>query len=199
MMIVQDARWTDDIMIKNKPTKNKKSGFTLIEIMVAVSIFALVMVVAIGAVLSIISANKKAQALNSVITNLNFALEGMMRDLRTGYDFDCDLTTEGLEDCAANPGQSVRFVSSQSDGQKVVYGLDGVEIYKQVEGEEAYSLTAPDVTVEVLNFYVSGTAPASSDYRQPKMLVVVRGRYIGHGQDTKFDLQTLVSQRKLDI
>lgn len=189
------------MITRNK--KNKKLGFTLIEIMVAVSIFALVMMVAIGAVLSIVAANKKAQALNSVITNLNFALEGMMRDLRTGYEYDCNLGTETLEDCTGNPvipGEAIRFTSSQSQGEKVIYSIIGSAIQKKIGGEVAYPLTAPEVTIEKLNFYVTGTNNAAAlDYYQPKILVVIRGRYIGQGQDSKFDLQTLVSQRKLDV
>ncbi len=177
--------------------------------MVAVSIFALVMVVAVGAILSVVAANKKAQALNSVITNLNFALEGVMRDLRTGYDYDCDAGTEILDDCGADgssPGNSVRFISAQSSSiegvRHVTYSLNTSDhaIYKQVEGEQAYPLTAPEVNVEKMDFYVTGTDNSDSgnqDYRQPKILIVIQGRYPGFNQD--FSLQTLVSQRKLDI
>ena len=183
--------------------KSLVSGFTLIEIMVAVSIFAMVMVVAVGAVLSIVAANKKAQALNSVITNLNFALEGMMRDLRTGYDYDCGVPTPELDDCTGGTndpaGQAIKFTSSQSDGQKVTYFKSGNAISKLVDVGTPYSLTAPEVTVDRLDFYVTGTASGAADSRQPKILVVISGKYIGFGQVASFSLQTLVSQRKLDI
>ena len=182
--------------------KSLVSGFTLIEIMVAVSIFAMVMVVAVGAVLSIVAANKKAQALNSVITNLNFALEGMMRDLRTGYDYDCGVLTTELDDCPDFPGDAVKFTSSQS-AEKVMYSLPtgDTAIYKQVEGEDPYLLTSPEITVSQLHFYITGTPNGSTiqDGRQPKILIVIRGTYGGFGQGANFNLQTLVSQRKLDI
>ncbi|MES2059880.1 MAG: type II secretion system protein [Patescibacteria group bacterium] len=188
--------------MQNKNHKNKTLGFTLIEIMVAVSIFALVMVVAIGAVLSVVAANKKAQALNSVITNLNFALEGMMRDLRTGYDYDCDISTVELDDCVSSAGNAVVFTSAQSANQKVIYSLNTVDhaIYKKVADENAYSMTAPEVKVEKLDFYVTGTAHGESqDNRQPKILIIIQGEYTGYGDVAKFSLQTMVSQRKLDI
>jgi len=169
--------------------------------MVAVSIFALVMVVAIGAILSIVAANKKAQALNSVITNLNFALEGMMRDLRTGYNYDCGANpSDGLTDCGNDAESSIEFTSSQSDGQQVQYSALNGAIYKRIATEEAYPLTAPEVLVDKLDFYVTGTPhEGSQDYRQPKILIVIKGRYTGYGQVASFSLQTLVSQRKLDI
>jgi prepilin-type N-terminal cleavage/methylation domain-containing protein len=200
--------------MKNKNFKNRNlgparlngfsrsGGFTLVEIMVAVSIFALVMVVAVGAILSIVAADKRAQALNSVITNLNFAIEGMVRDLRTGYDYDCgSLSEDSLTDCPSSPNSSVTFISSQSGGKHVTYSFENGSIYKLTEGEiKAYPLTAPEITINKLDFYVSGTAHGTGqDYRQPRILIVIAGKYGGYGSEANFSLQTLVSQRKLDI
>ncbi|MEI6296366.1 MAG: type II secretion system protein [bacterium] len=71
--------------------KNKKinTGFTLIEMMVSISIFSIVMVVVIGALLLLSDANKKAQAVRAVVDNLNFAIEDITRNLRTGKDYSC--------------------------------------------------------------------------------------------------------------
>jgi len=66
------------------------SGFTLIEMIVSLAIFSIVAVVALGALMKIISANKKAQTLMSAMTNLNFALESMSREMRMGSNFYCD-------------------------------------------------------------------------------------------------------------
>ena len=52
----------------------KKGGFSLIEIMVSLAIFSIVVLVATGALLSILNANKKTQALKAVVNNFNFAL-----------------------------------------------------------------------------------------------------------------------------
>jgi len=183
-------------MSKQKTAKNSQA-FTIIEIMVAVSIFAMVMVVAIGAVLSIVSANKKSQAVSSVLSNLNFSLEAMVRDLRTGYDYEC----EGSGDCPGG-GSSVIFRSTQS-GDDVEYGLyvdaEGVgTIYKSVGGDYQY-LTSKDVDIETLRFYVIGTVKTPSDLEQPRIVMVIKGVYNGFGKLTEFNLQTMVSQRRLDI
>src|SRR5581483_4314819 len=66
------------LKVKNK--KLKVRGFTLIELMVASTIFIIVMVIAISSVLNIINVNRKAQSLNSIMTNLSFALESMVRE-----------------------------------------------------------------------------------------------------------------------
>jgi len=67
----------------------KKGGFTLIEMLVAVTLFAMVMVVATSAIFTIVNADKKAEALNSVVNNLNFSIESMVRDMKTGIRYTC--------------------------------------------------------------------------------------------------------------
>ena len=55
-----------------------KKGFTIIEIIVAVSIFVIVMLISIMALLSSINANRKAQGVSIVISNLNLAVEDFL-------------------------------------------------------------------------------------------------------------------------
>jgi len=68
----------------------RTSGFTLVEMIVSLGIFSIVATVSLGALVKIVSANKKAQTLQSSITNLNFALDAMSRELRTGRSFRCE-------------------------------------------------------------------------------------------------------------
>ncbi len=184
--------------------KNTQKGFTLIEIMVAISIFSIVMLVAIGSVLAIVSANKKAQALNSVITNLNFALEGMVRDLRTGYNYGCN-TTGTVEDCDGQTGNSdqsaVTFISSQYGNKVTYYYSSQLKAIMRTIGDGSVTrLTSNDVKIDSLVFYVKGSTPASgNEYSQPKIIIVVKGTFNGFGSLTTFSLQSMVSQRKLDI
>ncbi len=182
-------------MYKQNQKPNTQKAFTLIEIMVAVSIFAMVMVVAIGAVLSIVSANKKAQAVNTVLTNLNFSLEAMLRDLRTGYDYSC----AGVGDCPEGRN-SITFYSTQT-GSNVTYTLSGTAIAKSTGDNNGFlELTGSDVKIDRLMFYVTGTRKtADQDYAQPKVIIIVKGSYTTGGAVTEFNLQTMVSQRKIDI
>ncbi|MEK7093249.1 MAG: type II secretion system protein, partial [Patescibacteria group bacterium] len=95
-----------------KPKTYKLSrGFTLIEMIVSVGLFAVVMIICVAALLSLVDANKKAQAIQSVMNNLNVAVDGMVRSIRMGTNYHCgtDLSvTSGLpssRDCAY-PGES---------------------------------------------------------------------------------------------
>ena len=64
-------------------------GFTLVEMIVSVALFGIVMLVAVGALLSVVAANRQSQAIKTVINNLNFALESMSRNILTGSNYRC--------------------------------------------------------------------------------------------------------------
>lgn len=114
---------------------NMKRGFTLIEIMVSVAIFSVVMVIALGALLSISAAERKAETLKSVMTNLNFALEGMSRTIRTGLNYHCDTSnisggTLVPQDCPNASAGSNYFVVQSNDGTFVAYCLAGNSVWR---------------------------------------------------------------------
>src|SRR3989344_9617277 len=76
--------------LKSQPEK----GFTLVETLVALGLFAMVMVVAVGIILSVISSNRQNQAVNVVVNNLNYSIESMVRDIKTGFAYRCYYTLD---------------------------------------------------------------------------------------------------------
>lgn len=60
---------------------------------VSIAIFTVVAVIAIGALLKIVDANRKSQTLETSIDNIDFALDAMTRELRTGSDYNCSQDT----------------------------------------------------------------------------------------------------------
>lgn len=84
----------------NNNRYTSKKGFTLIEALVSLGIFSIVVVAATGVILSIISSNKKNQAISSVVNNLNYSIDSMVRDIKTGYKYQCNfdaITAESLK------------------------------------------------------------------------------------------------------
>jgi prepilin-type N-terminal cleavage/methylation domain-containing protein len=67
----------------------KQSGFTLIEMIVSLALFSVVVTIAVGALLVLISSNQRLQNEQSVMTNLSFALDSMTREIRTGSNYYC--------------------------------------------------------------------------------------------------------------
>lgn len=76
-------------LIKKNIGVNKDEGFTLVEMLIAVALFSIVMLISTATIFSIIGGNRKAQAINAVSNNLNFAIESMVRDIKTGYGYTC--------------------------------------------------------------------------------------------------------------
>lgn len=181
------------------PMRNIPRGYTLIELIVAVGLFALVMALAAGAYLLMININRQAQGISTGINNLSFALETMTRTIRTGTAYSCGLIS-GLGDCGSG-GTSFTF-SPAGGGAPVTYTLDGSTIQKKV-GVSSSALTDPSsVQITSLMFYVSGTATASSgDYTQPHVTMVISGTVsAGPGKPTQsFIIETGATMRGSDL
>lgn len=184
--------------MQNKTNKNK--GFTLVELIVSIGLFTVVTLVAVGALLSIVGVNKKAQSFKSVMNNLNFAVESMSKSMRVGTDYHCGSggTISLPQDCA---GGSDYFAFKNSSGAQVVYRLNGTQIERSVGGGGFVGVTAPEVIITEntgLRFYVSGAAENPNN-KQPKILILVQGiMSISEKATTNFSLQTTVSQREID-
>ncbi|MCA9354056.1 MAG: prepilin-type N-terminal cleavage/methylation domain-containing protein [Candidatus Kaiserbacteria bacterium] len=71
-------------------SNTKQSGFTLVEMIVSLAVFSVVVTIAVGALLALITSNERLQNEQSVMTNLSFALDSMTRELRTGFHYFCD-------------------------------------------------------------------------------------------------------------
>ncbi|MEK7652499.1 MAG: type II secretion system protein [Patescibacteria group bacterium] len=186
----------------------KNNGFTLVEMMVAVALFSVVMVIGVGSLLSMINANKKSQSLQLVMSNLDFAIEDITRTMRVGTNYHCGSgDIREPKDC--NGGSSyIAFESTGGDpnsiNDQIVYRLNGAQIEKSTSGGASNSfiaITAPEITIESLSFYVQGSGTVSGgDKKQPKVLIVLSG-YAGENEKTKsnFNIQTMISQRILDF
>jgi prepilin-type N-terminal cleavage/methylation domain-containing protein len=184
--------------------KNKQ-GFTLVELLVAVSLFVVVTTISIGAILSVFDANKKAQSSKTVVDNLNLAIENMARIVRFGSNYHCanlNLPLSNPRNC--NTGANTdTLLAVNFNGSTIVYKWDGTindPIERSDDGGNTYTaITAPDVKIQYLRFYVFGTDPGPNT-DQPYAVVVIKG-YVGDKltNQTIFSIETLMSQRTLDI
>lgn len=192
-------------------------AFTLIEMMVAVSLFAMVMLIGVGALLSLVETNRRAQAINSVVNNMNAALEGMSRSIRVGTTYHCRDSISFVpaavlsipQDCPEG-GILLAFESSEGSrsdvDDQVVYRLNGTQLERSTQAGANGSwvaLTAPEVTIDpdIFEFYVIGSTPKSSngDDVQPRVLIKIKGSAPVPGGNTQFNVQAGITQRIIDI
>jgi len=190
------------IITKNNiRTSQPEKGFTLVELLISIGVFLVIMTISLGSIISILDAGRKARSLKEVMTNLNFATEVISREVRFGRNYYCGVDTNSphtASNSCSDGDTSITFTTSE--GVDTIYRLSGTQIEKSIDYGVSYlGVTSPDVTVEGLTFYVFNTAPAPNQ-RQPRMLMLVRG-YAGVKPtvQSRFTLQTAMSQRALNF
>ena len=176
----------------------RRGGYTLIELVVSVGLFALVMTLASGAYLLMIDLNRQTQGVATGINSLSFALENMTRSIRTGTSYNCGVYGNG--DCLPNGADTFSFIDSNGAG--ITYTLDqqGSDIIKKIApSSDTIPLTDPSIHISKLTFYVSGTA--SIDNLQPYVTIIVSGTVSSGPRKTPqaFTIQTGATMRGIDL
>ena len=172
--------------MKSLPTNQ---GFSLIELLVSLSIFTIVITMAVGTLLVLIDANSKAQNIQSSLTNVNFALDSMTREIRTGTRYFCATrnsvsngdSTESFattQDCAAN--FNANYISIIEGGSSLTGGGDPRISYyydndydhgggnikgtllRRIGNGDWAPLTSSQVDIQTFGLNVAGTDPASA-------------------------------------
>jgi len=191
-------------MMKLPRTHASYRGFTLVEMLVAVALFSIVMLIMGGALLSLVYANRKAQSLQSVMNNLNIAVDDMVRAIRMGSNYRCGSQTPVAADCT-NGGSSVYITPYGSDSTNrtqdwgFVYDSGTKRIYKVIGNGTLIALTAPEVQITSMTFYVVGTT--HGDTVQPKVVITIKGTVAGSATkvSSTFNIQATAVQRVLDL
>lgn len=174
-----------------KPVRQR--GFTLIEMLVATGLFVTVMTVAVGSLLVILDANRKAQNISSSINNVFFSMETITRLVRTGYDFDCG-NSGGLTDCP-DGASSIHFTDDRNRDNEIF--LSGSAVSRTVDGE-TYQITSDTFAVQSLRFIVTGSV--RSDTEQPTVTVILRGiANPDSPEKSELIVQSTLTQRLLDL
>ncbi len=193
-------------MNQKSKIKNKKNGFTLVEMMVAVALFTVVMMVSIGALLSLVDASRKAQGIQSVINNLNVTLDGTVRALRMGRDYEVRNQNRELSFIPFGGDFTDKWTYSFEENIDSSGELRG-RIYKYYKPQGLsrvkVPITASEVDIDEVKFYVSGTVNTDdvNGTLQPRVMIIVRGKagLDKENTTTSFDIQASATQRLLDI
>ena len=185
-------------MLKDRIKNNK--GFTLVEMLVSITLFSFVITIALGSLFTILKANEKTKVMKTVINNLNIALESMSREIRVGYEYSCP------------GGECQKFSFKTKNGCEAYYEFKNKTIYRKVpkkaksdsEGtcsigdQQEVRIISNRIDIEEMKFRTAGLA--SGDQKQPRVLINIKGVIKKSGQLTKdeeFDIQTTISQRKV--
>ncbi|OGG47942.1 hypothetical protein A3D66_01420 [Candidatus Kaiserbacteria bacterium RIFCSPHIGHO2_02_FULL_50_9] len=168
-------------------------AFTLVELLVSVGIFSLVMLMAVSSLLSLVDVDRKAQSMKSVMNNLNFAMESMSREIKTGQFF------ESVD--------NYTFTYDDRQGRKVTYSLPEHQILRSIDGGFPVPLTASEVVVEnrdlgipLFSLVGENCKQGSGDVQQPYVLIRIKGNMkFSEKIKSSFSVQTTASQRIFDL
>lgn len=161
--------------------KNKESGLTMIELIVAIGIFGLVVSMAFGIFILALTSQRRIIALRNVEDNIRFTIESMAREIRTGKNFSSD-------------AGSLSFTNAK--GEAVIYRLNGGIVEKSSDGGANYSaVTGSEAIIDYLNFYLIGQA--ADDGLQPRVTITVGATSQVGNQSANLKIQTTISERFL--
>ncbi len=185
-----------------------KSGFTLVELMVSITIFLLAMIVVSEIFSRAVRAHRHLLAQTQIVNELSYDLERIGRGLRQAKkakDSSCIAQNSNFE---TNIDQDeITFLMVGQDGL-----LNCVKFYREPQPNGKYALmekrfgaavnfdlpiTSPDINILEFKVYSDDVFGWSqTDYRQPRAVLHVKAE----GKNgAAFEGQLAVSQRSLDL
>lgn len=196
---------------------NHKKGFTLIEMMVAITIFVLVAFTITATLIAVSNANRKAQEVKQVMDNLNFSIQSMVLRMREGTEYTCydkgqndpDYPTTGGQDCGDDGGNAIVFydptlpINGTLTRVRYFLSSDSATGHRIIKSESAgfgageHTITSPEVDIDPDGFrFIVGGVDSTVNGNKPFVIIQVSGKAkLRSGGETEFNLQTFVSQR----
>ena len=186
-------------------------SYTLIEVLVAVSIFTIIIAAPTGFLVGSLKGQQKALASQKLLDNASYTLEYISRSLRMAKkELSCSeitkpatcscLKTQGYGYNYENPNgdvSAIRFINYKEECQE--FFLEGTRLRESKDEVENY-LTAEDLEITSLKFQLSGELQTDNDQPRVTLFLEIKG-----GKSLKAELrplikiQTTISQRNLDV
>ena len=176
----------------------RKNAFTLIEIMVAVAIFAILLTAFTGFFLSAVQAQRKTLASQELIDNVSYNLEYMSRAIRMARkDMAGSCLTTAKYNYETNAERNrIKFINYDGVCQEFFLDVNDRRLYESKNGETALPLTP--VGLEVLSFrFGPSDSWGQEQGTQPRVILFLEVK--GKGQKPELQplikIQTTISQR----
>ena len=167
-------------------SKQKNTGFTLIETLAAIWIFSVVMVLMSGIFVTFLDLQRRAFNLQQAEENVSFVLESMAKEIRVSQIAGPDTN------CPDSPAASLNITHPVNGN--ITYSLSDGAIHRNVGGTDSV-INSNSVQFTRLAFCISGTA--NDDNIQPRVTISGAVRSVKTRQQAIIDFQTTLSQRPL--
>ena len=181
-----------------------KKGYTLIEILVAISIFLVVIAAPTGFFVTSIKGQKKALASQELLDNVSFTLEYMSRAIRMAKkdkDYTCiSQIGQKLNYQETHSERGIKFLNYQGDCQEIFLDeIDG-RLKESIEGSVPVPLTSDDLYITSFQI-ASDESWGQIDNLQPRITLSfeIKRENPRPEMEPKIKIQTTISQRNLDF
>ncbi len=212
-------------VINDMKKNHSNSGFTLVELLVAIALFTIIVGVAVGGFTNALRTQRQVSSLIATQSNVSLALEQIAREIRTGYLF-CHSGVPG----SVTPDPSCGCVVSASNYTPVIppaypseeingnlptwacnaldyYTAGGIHVHYSIsggsllrdDGTGAQSITGDNVNVQTIKFILFGNI--EGDNWTPRVTISLGVSPNSTDPATMNDvlnLQTTVSARLID-
>lgn len=176
-----------------------KSGVSLIELMVAITIFSVLILSATGIFKMVIDGQRSSISAQNVQENMRYAMEKISKEIRMAQVSNQECEQEAVYKIfnTADGGKELYF--KNKDGECVTYYLENNRLKIMVSvGASAIAdfVTPAKIEVSNLKFFVSDDLIGAFHDKQPYLVIVMDVKAIGqaiHEQTMK--IQMTVSSR----
>ena len=178
---------------------SKKGGFTLIELMVSITIFAIIVGVIGSIFLTSLQGQRKAISFQGIFDQTSYLMEYMSRSLRmakreTAAPTCLSANNKNYE--LTKSGKGIKFINSQNICQEFYWDIATDRLKEAKGGVPEQYLTSENSRVTAFNIVVVDGAGL-----QPKVTFLISIQRIGSKPElvSPMEFQTTLSQRKLNI
>lgn len=175
-----------------------QKNFSLIELLISVSIFVVLMITTTSLYLSSIAKHTMALNLQSVTEDIKYATEVMKKDIKESYIMA--LSTDGktiyLNNKTKNVGSNCK-PDSLLDCLQYRFNSTENQIEAKANGDlDFVPLTSSNIVIENFSFYIDTIARDNSE--QPKVTIIIKAKAKNDPQNlSEVSFQTTVSQKEI--
>ena len=191
---------------------DSKSGFSLIELIVSLTLFVSITALSSASIISVVNASNQARVSGQALNVITFAIEDLVRNARIGTNYRCtnNLTyfPDTPKNCGFEMGQSTKrgFLFESKDGDRLnpgdqyVYYWDSAnqEFHKSTDSFDSHINMLSD-GIKLTNFEVQVEGSDINDTIQPRAKFSFTFTYDYKGTTIPVTYETSVTSRTLDV
>lgn len=171
-----------------------KSGFTLVESLVSITVFLVVVTMVSSIYISFVRQERRLYEFLKTENNIRFALEYIGRDIRMAHDFNFEnnFSVSGTETLTFND-----YTSIGGAPHPVTYTFNNKNIQvTRYDSGSAIDLLEENVKVNSFKFYITDGKQSAPPNKQPTIIIVLEAK---DQYGNEYNLETAVTPRNLNL